>query len=222
MGPYQGGQAVSPPERITRGGFCLSAPLQEYVRVPFADFNALKLPPGNEHEDDFALLADIFPTVCAFLHFKKICVIIVRYVQGWHGVELSVCDTAKLTPRPSVMTREIIRVSVLENQLPFTVQALWVLWRPTVPSYEVLLKYTSLTVSPNVSTKYVCSCAHLRGNGPSSCFRQKASVVSLSTCQLVTQLNRSKLFGMEEKLTAALMVIVSIYRFQKRKSQGFY
>ena len=44
MGPYSGGQA-------------------EYVRVPFADFNALKLPPGKEHEDDFALLADIFPTV---------------------------------------------------------------------------------------------------------------------------------------------------------------
>ncbi|KAL0059935.1 hypothetical protein AAF712_013282 [Marasmius tenuissimus] len=51
MGPYPGGQA-------------------EYVRVPFADFNALKLPPGKEHEEDFALLADIFPT-------------------GWHGVELS-------------------------------------------------------------------------------------------------------------------------------------
>ncbi|EEB93008.1 hypothetical protein MPER_08395, partial [Moniliophthora perniciosa FA553] len=51
MGPYPGGQA-------------------EYVRVPFADFNALKLPAGTEHEDDFALLADIFPT-------------------GWHGVQLS-------------------------------------------------------------------------------------------------------------------------------------
>ena len=51
MGPYSGGQA-------------------EYVRVPFADFNALKLPPGQKHEEDFALLADIFPT-------------------GWHGVELS-------------------------------------------------------------------------------------------------------------------------------------
>ncbi|KIM85569.1 hypothetical protein PILCRDRAFT_816765 [Piloderma croceum F 1598] len=51
MGPYQGGQA-------------------EYVKVPFADFNALKLPPGEEHEEDFALLADIFPT-------------------GWHGVQLS-------------------------------------------------------------------------------------------------------------------------------------
>ncbi|KAJ3931493.1 MAG: hypothetical protein NXY57DRAFT_1079316 [Lentinula lateritia] len=51
MGPYPGGQA-------------------EYVRVPFADFNALVLPPGTEHEEDFALLADIFPT-------------------GWHGVQLS-------------------------------------------------------------------------------------------------------------------------------------
>ena len=43
MGPYTGGQA-------------------EYLRVPFADFNALKLPPGDEHETDFAMLADIFPT----------------------------------------------------------------------------------------------------------------------------------------------------------------
>ncbi|KAF7329615.1 Glutathione-independent formaldehyde dehydrogenase [Mycena kentingensis (nom. inval.)] len=51
MGPYGGGQA-------------------EYVRVPYADYNALVLPPGKDHEEDFALLADIFPT-------------------GWHGVELS-------------------------------------------------------------------------------------------------------------------------------------
>jgi len=51
MGPYQGGQA-------------------QYLRVPYADFNALKLPPGKEFESDFILLADIFPT-------------------GWHGVELS-------------------------------------------------------------------------------------------------------------------------------------
>lgn len=39
---------------------------QEFVRVPFADFNALKLPAGTEHEEDFALLADIFPTVRFF------------------------------------------------------------------------------------------------------------------------------------------------------------
>jgi len=51
MGPYPGGQA-------------------EYLRVPFAYFDALKLPPGKEHEEDFALLADIFPT-------------------GYHGTELA-------------------------------------------------------------------------------------------------------------------------------------
>ena len=51
MGPYPGGQA-------------------EYLRVPYADFNCLKLPPGTEHEADFALLADIFPT-------------------GYHGCELA-------------------------------------------------------------------------------------------------------------------------------------
>jgi glutathione-independent formaldehyde dehydrogenase len=43
MGPYSGGQA-------------------EYLRVPFADFNCLKLPAGTEHESDFIMLADIFPT----------------------------------------------------------------------------------------------------------------------------------------------------------------
>lgn len=51
MGPYQGGQA-------------------QFLRVPYADFNALKLPKGKEHEADFALLADIFPT-------------------GWHGLTLA-------------------------------------------------------------------------------------------------------------------------------------
>src|SRR3954464_2940040 len=51
MGPYDGGQA-------------------EFLRVPWADFNLLTLPPGTEHENDFTMLSDIFPT-------------------GWHGVELS-------------------------------------------------------------------------------------------------------------------------------------
>ncbi|HEX5566228.1 MAG TPA: glutathione-independent formaldehyde dehydrogenase [Streptomyces sp.] len=59
MGPYLGGQA-------------------QYVRVPFADFNCLQLPRGNEHEDDFALLADIFPT-------------------GYHATEL-----AKVSPGETV------------------------------------------------------------------------------------------------------------------------
>lgn len=43
MGPYAGGQA-------------------EYLRVPFADFNLLSLPQGTEHEQDFTMLSDIFPT----------------------------------------------------------------------------------------------------------------------------------------------------------------
>ena len=45
MGPYTGGQA-------------------EYLRVPFADFNALRLPgePHDEWENDFSMLSDIFPT----------------------------------------------------------------------------------------------------------------------------------------------------------------
>ena len=43
MGPWRGGQA-------------------EYLQVPFADFNCLPLPAGDEYEGDFALLADIFPT----------------------------------------------------------------------------------------------------------------------------------------------------------------
>ena len=60
MGPYQGGQA-------------------EKLRVPYADFNALKLPKEGTHEDAFALLADIFPT-------------------GWHGTRL-----ANLQPGESIV-----------------------------------------------------------------------------------------------------------------------
>jgi glutathione-independent formaldehyde dehydrogenase len=51
MGPYPGGQA-------------------EYLRVPHADFNCLPLPAGTDHESDYALLSDVFPT-------------------GYHGCELA-------------------------------------------------------------------------------------------------------------------------------------
>jgi glutathione-independent formaldehyde dehydrogenase len=60
MGPYNGGQA-------------------EHLRVPFADFNALHLPQGTEHELDFTMLSDILPT-------------------GWHGTRL-----AGLEPGDSVL-----------------------------------------------------------------------------------------------------------------------
>ena len=55
MGPYQGGQA-------------------EFVLVPHADFNCLKLPgkPGDQWEDDFLLLSDVFPT--AFHACELACV----------------------------------------------------------------------------------------------------------------------------------------------------
>ncbi|WP_334187921.1 glutathione-independent formaldehyde dehydrogenase [Noviherbaspirillum sp.] len=44
MGPYSGGQA-------------------ELLRVPYADFNCLVLPPGaEEKENDYVMLSDIFPT----------------------------------------------------------------------------------------------------------------------------------------------------------------
>ena len=59
MGPYTGGQA-------------------ERLRVPFADFNCLKLPRGTEHDADFVLLADIFPT-------------------GYHG-----CELAQVSPGETV------------------------------------------------------------------------------------------------------------------------
>jgi threonine dehydrogenase-like Zn-dependent dehydrogenase len=52
MGPYNGGQA-------------------EYLRVPYADFNCLKLPDdAEEKETDYMMLSDIFPT-------------------GWHATELA-------------------------------------------------------------------------------------------------------------------------------------
>jgi glutathione-independent formaldehyde dehydrogenase len=51
MGPYQGGQA-------------------EFLRVPWADFNLLELPEGNDFENDFTMLSDIFPT-------------------GYHGTEMA-------------------------------------------------------------------------------------------------------------------------------------
>lgn len=59
MGPFQGGQA-------------------QYLRVPWAGFNLLKLPAGTEHEADFTMLSDIFPT-------------------GYHGAEL-----AKVSPGDTV------------------------------------------------------------------------------------------------------------------------
>ncbi|HET9899097.1 MAG TPA: glutathione-independent formaldehyde dehydrogenase [Streptosporangiaceae bacterium] len=59
MGPYPGGQA-------------------EHLRVPFADFNCLKLPADPARDADYVLLADIFPT-------------------GYHG-----CELAQVSPGETV------------------------------------------------------------------------------------------------------------------------
>jgi threonine dehydrogenase-like Zn-dependent dehydrogenase len=61
MGPYEGGQA-------------------QYLRVPYADFNCLKLPDdADEKETDYVMLSDIFPT-------------------GWHATRL-----ADLKPGESIL-----------------------------------------------------------------------------------------------------------------------
>jgi glutathione-independent formaldehyde dehydrogenase len=58
MGPYQGGQA-------------------ELLRVPYADFNCLVLPPDAEQkQNDYVMLADIWPT-------------------GWHATELANVQTGE-------------------------------------------------------------------------------------------------------------------------------
>jgi glutathione-independent formaldehyde dehydrogenase len=52
MGPYQGGQA-------------------QYLRVPYADFNCLRLPEdAREKQDEYVMISDIFPT-------------------GWHATQLA-------------------------------------------------------------------------------------------------------------------------------------
>jgi glutathione-independent formaldehyde dehydrogenase len=55
MGPYRGGQA-------------------QKVLVPYGDFNALKLPgkAGDAYEDDFLMLADIFPTAYHATELAKV------------------------------------------------------------------------------------------------------------------------------------------------------
>lgn len=66
----RGSDPISPNPGTALIAFGHTGGQAQYIRVPYADFNALKLPPGHEHESDFILLADIFPT-------------------GWHGLSLS-------------------------------------------------------------------------------------------------------------------------------------
>lgn len=47
---------------IEPGALVLDGGQAQFMRVPFANANLLILPPGNEHELDYLLLADIWPT----------------------------------------------------------------------------------------------------------------------------------------------------------------
>ena len=60
MGPYRGGMCskMTDFEYLYLTDFKGQA---QYLRVPYADFNALTLPPGKEHEADFVLLAGKSP-----------------------------------------------------------------------------------------------------------------------------------------------------------------
>ncbi len=89
MGPYRGGQA-------------------EMLRVPWADFNLLHLPEGDDHESDFTMLSDIFPT-------------------GYHGTELAMVAPGKtvavfgagpvgLMAAYSAMLRGAARVFVVDKE----------------------------------------------------------------------------------------------------------
>ncbi len=90
MGPYSGGQA-------------------EYLRVPYGDFNCLKLPEdAQEKENDYVMLSDIFPT-------------------GWHATELAGvkagesvviygCGPVGLMAAHSAMIKGASKVMIVDSQ----------------------------------------------------------------------------------------------------------
>jgi len=79
MGPYPGAHA-------------------ELLRVPYADANCVDLPgqPGDDHEDDFVVLADAF-------------------VTGWHATEL-----ARVEPTRSVVVSGAGTIGVLTEFPPLS------------------------------------------------------------------------------------------------------
>ena len=80
MGPYRGGQA-------------------EMLRVPFADFNCLKLPglPGDSFEDDFLLLSDVFPTAYHATELAKVIpgATVAIFGAGPVGLNAAMCALLK-------------------------------------------------------------------------------------------------------------------------------
>ncbi|MEW5927512.1 MAG: glutathione-independent formaldehyde dehydrogenase [Gemmatimonadota bacterium] len=89
MGPYRGGQA-------------------EYLRVPFADFNCLRLPEdAQEKEDDYVLLTDIFPTG---YHATELA-----GVQPGESVVVYGCGPVGLLAAYSAIIRGAARVMVVDR-----------------------------------------------------------------------------------------------------------
>jgi glutathione-independent formaldehyde dehydrogenase len=98
MGPFWGGQA-------------------EYLRVPFGDFNCLRLPEdAQEKEADYVMLADIFPTGwhCTRLADMRPGDSVVVYGAGPVGLMAAYSamiqgaqkgDDRRPTPRPSAPCR---------------------------------------------------------------------------------------------------------------------
>ncbi|HTJ86891.1 MAG TPA: glutathione-independent formaldehyde dehydrogenase [Terriglobales bacterium] len=100
MGPYQGGQA-------------------EFVLVPHADFNCLKVPgkPGDQLEDDFLLLSDVFPT--AYHATELACVspgkTVAIFGAGPVGLLSAYCSIIKSASEVYVVDRVLERLRKAEE-----------------------------------------------------------------------------------------------------------
>jgi glutathione-independent formaldehyde dehydrogenase len=89
MGPYQGGQA-------------------EYLRIPYADFNLLRLPTGTQWENDFTMLSDIFPTGYHGAYTAGVTSGSTVYVAGAGPVGLAAAYSAQLLGASVVIVGDMI------------------------------------------------------------------------------------------------------------------
>lgn len=99
MGPFNGGQA-------------------EYLRVPYGDFNCLRLPPdAQEKELDYVMVADIFPTGwhCTELAGLQVGESIVIYGAGPVGLMAALSATIKGASMVMVVDRHPDRLKLAEK-----------------------------------------------------------------------------------------------------------
>lgn len=99
MGPYSGGQA-------------------EYLRVPYADFNCLKLPEGaEEKENDYVMLSDIFPTGYHATEMAGVCPGDTVVIYGAGPVGLMAAHSAAIKGASKVMVVDTHkdRLALAEN-----------------------------------------------------------------------------------------------------------